>query len=62
MERTRIARIELKKAIRPCVWANGSTQKDTYKNGLPEWCKNKGCDGIRTEGIMKECKRYLEAD
>lgn len=47
--------------IEPCAWRSGSTQcegPNIGKSGLPEFCKRAGCDGVKTEQIMKECKRY----
>jgi hypothetical protein len=28
----------------------------------PPICRRIGCDGITTEGLMRECKRYISVD
>lgn len=46
--------------LEPCVWRIGSTNIETGKANLPEFCKKAGCDGVKTEDVMRNCRRYTK--
>jgi hypothetical protein len=51
--------------MKPCIWKDTSGKDREFgKFGLiiramPEGCKKMLCDGLKTEGIMKECGIYV---
>jgi hypothetical protein len=42
--------------LKPCICNSKSSSL------RPPVCRKKGCDGILTEGIMRQCSRYISED
>ena len=42
--------------LKPCIC---NSKSSSFR---PPVCRKKGCDGILTEGIMRQCSRYISED